>query len=97
MSYLTDKKFSFVSTALESDTFAVVHFKGSEALSKPYEFEIMLVTEQSEIDLNSVLQQPASFTFHRETGGDVIWNGIVAQFEQLHNFNIYIILRDRQI
>jgi type VI secretion system secreted protein VgrG len=93
MSYLTEKKFSFVSSALESDTFAVVQFKGSEALSKPYEFEIMLVTEQSDIDLNSVLQQPASFTFHREDGEDVIWNGIVARFEQLHNFNIYTFYR----
>lgn len=93
MPYLTDKKFSFVSTALDSETFAVVQFKGSEALSKPYEFEIMLVTEQSDIDLNSVLQQPASFTFHRETGEDVIWNGIVAQFEQLHNFNLYTFYR----
>ncbi|MFH1863003.1 MAG: type VI secretion system tip protein TssI/VgrG [bacterium] len=97
MSYLTAKKFSFLSSALAPDTFAVVSFEGFEALSKPYEFEVMLVSEEGNLDLNSILQQPGKFIFHREEGGDVEWNGIVAQFEQLQNYNIYYFYRARLV
>ena len=83
MAYLSTKKFDFRSSALPADTFGVVDFKGFEGFSKPYEFEIMLVSSDPEIDLTEVLQNPAVFTILREEG-DIPFNGILAQFEQLH-------------
>ncbi|HUU30243.1 MAG TPA: type VI secretion system tip protein TssI/VgrG [archaeon] len=95
MALLIEKKFSFISKApgLDDETFAVVSFKGSVALSQPYEFDIMLVSENREIELENVLRQPARFTIHREEGGDVVFNGILARFEQLHEFGGYSFYR----
>lgn len=95
MAYLTEKKFSFLSKApsLDAETFAVVSFKGFEGISKPYEFNIMLVSDNADIDLSEVLQFPAKITFHREEGGDVDYNGILDQFEQLHEFEGYVFYR----
>jgi type VI secretion system secreted protein VgrG len=83
MAYLNEKQFDFRSSALPEDTFGVVDFKGFEGFSKPYEFEIMLVSSDPEIDLTEVLQNPAVFTILREEG-DIPFNGILSQFEQLH-------------
>jgi type VI secretion system secreted protein VgrG len=84
MEYLTAKKFSFKSKALPDDTFGVVHLKGSEGISKPYEFEVMLITNNLEVDFEAVMEDRAKLIFHRPEGGDAVYNGIVAHFEQLH-------------
>ena len=87
MDYLTAKKFSFVSSALPADTFGVVRYRGSEGLSRCYEFEVMLVSGNLEVDLGDVIQHPVTLTFHREEGKDVQYHGILLGFEQLHSFN----------
>ena len=90
MDYLTEKKFDFRSYALPEDTFGVVHFKGYEALSSPYEFDVMLVSEQDEMDLDTVLQNPARLAIRREEGDDVAFNGVLARFEQLHEYGGFV-------
>ena len=87
MAYLTDRKFSFTSQGMPADTFGVVRFRGSEGLSRCYEFEVLLVSDNLEVDLASVIRNPATLTFHREQGGDVKYHGILLGFEQLHSFN----------
>ena len=87
MDYLTEKKFSFLSKALPDNTFGVVRFKGSEGLSKPYEFEVLLVSTDLEIDLRKVLSNPARLVIHRSEGDDVIFHGILPAFEQLHEID----------
>ena len=78
------RRFTFVSQALEEDAFEVVRFKGTEGISRLYEFEITLVSENPEIDLRAVLRNPATLTIIRE-GGDVRRiHGIPSRFEQLH-------------
>ena len=84
MEYLTSKKFSFVSNALPPDTFGVVGFKGTERLSAPYRFEITLVSSDPEIDFGTVMRSQGRLILHREEGGDTLYSGIVANFEQLH-------------
>ncbi len=49
MSLLTKKKYSFISKGMDKETFTVVSFKGFEAISKPYKFEILLVSEKADI------------------------------------------------
>jgi type VI secretion system secreted protein VgrG len=94
MDYFSDagvgkQLFSFISRAggLEESSFAVVNFKGYESLSKPYEFEILLVSGEPELDLEAVINASARFTIHRAQGDDVHFNGILEDFEQLHEFN----------
>ncbi len=79
---LKDKKFTFASQALPQDAFGVVNFKGSEGFSTCYQFEIMLVSNDPQIDITTVLQNPAVFTILRNDG-DIPFHGILAQFEQL--------------
>jgi len=93
MNYFTAKKFSFISKALPEDTFGVISMKGSEGISKPYEFEIMLVSDNLEIDFDVIMQNTAKLVFHRETGGDAIYNGIITHFEHLHAIGEYAFYR----
>ena len=92
MAYLTEKKFDFVSQALARETFGVVRFKGFEGFSTTYKFEIDLVSNEAEIDLSLVLENPATFTILREDG-DIPFHGILSQFEQLHEVDNYVFYR----
>ena len=93
MALLTKKKFSFVSKATDKDSFAVVSFKGFEAISKPYQLEIVLISEKAEIDPLQVLKNPAVFTIHRDNEQDVVFNGILIQFEETQEVNGYLFFK----
>ena len=92
MAFLSDKKYSFVSNALSSDTFAVVDVHGEEGLSRCYRFEVTLVTDEAEIDLGSVVRNPAAFTIHRGEE-DVDFHGVLSRFDQLHEVDGYVFYR----
>lgn len=77
-----EQKFSFVSDALPPETFSVVSFQGSEGISQPYAFEILLVADDLEIDLEKVLQNRVRLVIHRQGLPDVVYNGILVTFEQ---------------
>ena len=83
MDYLTSPKFSFTVGSLPHDTFQVVSFKGSERISTPYKFEIMLESENLEIDFKSVVRKNGTLIFHGDEG-DILRHGIVSNFDQLH-------------
>ncbi|MEA1967668.1 MAG: type VI secretion system tip protein TssI/VgrG, partial [Thermodesulfobacteriota bacterium] len=89
MSLLTKKKYSFESKGMDTETFTVVSFKGFEAISKPYSFEILLVSEKSDFNPLDVLQNPAVFAIHRDQEEDVKFNGILMQFEETQEFHGY--------
>jgi len=93
--YMPEKRFSFISTAtsLDEETFGVVQFSGVEGISIPYEFDIMLVSDNPDIDLDDIMAVPAKFTIHRKEGDDVDFHGILDSFEQLHKYNEYIFYR----
>ena len=92
MPFLSTERFSFSSTGLPVDTFGVLSFKGEEGFSTCYHFEIELVSEQAELDLDAVLREPAVFTIRRDEG-DIPFHGILAEFEQLHSFHDYVFFR----
>lgn len=102
MKYFDDpsgKHFSFESVAegMDVDTFGVINFKGYEAISKSYDFEIMLVSSKKDIELEDLLQAQAVFTIHRGEDDDVLYNGILAEFDQLHEVNDVIFYRARLV
>lgn len=86
MSFLSEQKFRFVSMSEPGDTFSVVRFTGSEGLNRLFQFHIDLVSAQDDIDLTSVLENPATFTIMRQHG-DVPFSGILKHFEQQRKVN----------
>ena len=102
MNYFDDpsgKHFSFESFAegMDEETFGVINFKGYEAISKTYDFEVMLVSSKKDIDLEDLLQAQAVFTIHRGENDDVLYSGILAEFDQLHEVNDVVFYRARLV
>ncbi|NOX34522.1 MAG: type VI secretion system tip protein VgrG [Deltaproteobacteria bacterium] len=93
MSLLTKKKYSFISRGMDKETFTVVSFKGVEAISRPYEFEITLVSDHVDIDPLKVLQNPAVFTILRDAEENVDFNGILMQFEETREFDGFLFFK----
>lgn len=93
MSLLTKKKYSFESKGMDKETFTVVSFRGFDAISKPYKFEILLVSEKTNVDPLKVLQNPALFTIHRDEEDDVKFNGILMQFEETQEFDGHLFFK----
>jgi type VI secretion system VgrG family protein len=93
--YLPEKRFSFISSShsVDSETFGVVQFTGSEGISIPYEFDIMLVSDNANINLDDMLASPVKFTIHRKNGTDADFHGMLDSFEQLHKYDNYIFYR----
>ena len=75
------QKFTFVSLGLPEDTFAVIRFEGAAGISKLYEYDITLASDDPDIDLKEALQHPAILTLHGRDQ-EVLIHGILARFEQ---------------
>lgn len=84
MDLLNRERFSFHSSALPEDTFALVSFTGEEGLSRLYQFELLLASRRLDLDLQAPLDQPATLTCHRPNGQDLARHGILCDLEQLH-------------
>lgn len=92
MPQLSEYAFLFESQAVSKNTFAVARFHGEEGLSQLYSFEILLVSEKADLDLEAILQLPAVFTI-KSQHGDLPYHGILASFEQLHKADAYVFYR----
>lgn len=73
--------FSFTSKVLERTDFEVFRIRGEEAISRPFRFEIDLVTDEPELDLASVVGHEASLTI-AQSGDSRTIDGVLASFEQ---------------
>ncbi len=92
MTYQDQKNYTFVSEAFAEDTFAVVRFNGTESISKLYEFDITLTSNDPDIDVRSVLQNPATFTIVTADTELPIY-GIISRFEQLQEVDENVFYR----
>lgn len=57
--------YSFEAAQLPADTFQVVRFEGTEALSQPFQFDLQLISEDPDIDFAAVVDEAATFTMMR--------------------------------
>ncbi|MHC1753719.1 type VI secretion system Vgr family protein [Humidesulfovibrio sp.] len=92
MPQLSEYLFQFQSQAVDKNTFSVARFHGEEGLSQLYSFEILLVSEKADLDLEAILQSPALFTI-KSKNGDLPYHGILASFEQLHKADTWVFYR----
>jgi len=87
-----NRKFAFTSGILPPDTFGVVRFQGTEGLSACYDFDILLISKETSIDLREILMNTASFAINRE-GGPILFHGALKAFEQLHAVGEFVYYR----
>jgi type VI secretion system VgrG family protein len=79
-----EELFTFFSLRLPEDTFFVVRFEGEERLNQLYRFEFILVSDRSDLDVDTVLMSPVLFLYLRGPGRNVPLHGIITEFEQMH-------------
>lgn len=85
MILLSSPLFSFHCTALETDTFLVVRFRGSEGLNRLYSFEMLLATDKEDIDEEAVLRARCNLVAESAVtaGAPVTWHGMLESLEEL--------------
>ncbi len=89
-----NRRFEFSSKAFAPDKFEVVDMDGFESISQPFRFTLTLVTDDADIDFDSMLQRPARFAIFAPDGASSTpYHGILAEFEQLHRVDGYVFYR----
>ncbi len=92
MPQLSQYAFQFQSQAVPQDTFAVVRFHGEEGLSQLYQFDILLISEKADLDLEAILQSPATFTIKGQNA-ELPYHGFLSSLEQLHQAEGWVFYR----
>lgn len=81
--------FSLVSEHLPAGV-RVLSFRGQEAISRLYRFEILFVVphaESADFELTAALLQPGTLNIHREDGSRrAWWHGVFASVEHLNDY-----------
>lgn len=89
-----NKRFSFASKAFPADKFSVVKMEGYEAISANFSFELTLVSDDTKIDFETMLSNPATFTLYAAGGNmDTPYHGVLSEFEQLHKVDDLVFYR----
>ena len=73
--------FRFESDALNPETFQVLDFEGEEHISRLFTFHIRLLSDDPEVDLAQVVNQPATL-FMARGSEDAPIHGLVSDFRQ---------------
>ena len=82
-------KFTFQSSALEPDTFRVLDFRGEEEISRLSRYEINLISDLPDIDLQAVLEKPAFLGLERDGELQKV-HGIISEFEQREKDAVHV-------
>jgi type VI secretion system secreted protein VgrG len=79
-----ESRYFFVCGSLPQDTFHVAEFSGVERLSSPYHFDITLISKNANVELDKVINKPA--TFFMKSGEFVYpYSGVITEFRLLDN------------
>ncbi|MCE2947869.1 MAG: type VI secretion system tip protein TssI/VgrG [bacterium] len=79
-------RIEFTSRGVTDDTFGVVRFQGEEGLSRLYRFEIELVAERADLDLDAMLANDVTLAITNR-GTRTLYHGVLEEFEELHQKN----------
>lgn len=70
-------------TALDPDVLLLQTFSGVEAVSRPFQFTLELLSERSHIDPEELLRKPVVIAMDLPDGGERFFHGIISRFIQL--------------
>lgn len=92
---ISDKELLFTFELDSSDTsLRVVRFEGREAISRMFEFDITLVSDDPDMDLDAALNAAATLTIRsRDLNTSIPYRGMLARFEQLGGVDRYYFYR----
>ena len=92
---INDKDLLFTFELDGSDSkLQVIRFEGREAISRLFEFDITLVSDDPDIDLDAALKSTAVLTLRsRDLSASTPYRGMLAQFEQLGGVDNYYFYR----
>jgi len=72
-----------VTTALGPDELLLTGFRGTEAVSHPFSFQLDLMSENLEVDAKKLLRKPACVTIKLTDGSERHIHGLISRFMQL--------------
>ena len=91
MIHNAEQLFTFELGQDNGTTFKVVNFEGSEGISDLFQFDITLVSEQSKLDLDTLLQSKATFRiWTRDHLRNTPYHGMLSTIEQLGKVDQYV-------
>lgn len=96
---IADKEllFTFELTPFDA-SFQVVRLDGREAISQPFDFQLVLVSNQADIDLDAALQAAATLTIRsRDQSQSVPYHGMLADIQQLGYVDEYYFYQVRLV
>ncbi|MFV3074851.1 type VI secretion system Vgr family protein [Niveispirillum fermenti] len=82
-----------VATALPEDTLLLYRLSGTEALSRPFEYRLELLTTQSRLDLEGLPGTDMTVRIRRQDGEERHVNGIVTDIAQAGTHQRYNLIR----
>jgi type VI secretion system secreted protein VgrG len=71
-----------VDTPLGKDVLLLTEFKGVEGISRPFNFELAMVSENHKISFEAIVGKKATVTIRLADGGQRYFNGYIASFSQ---------------
>lgn len=93
MSLLDQPLCSFSSSALPFEPMLVVEWRGEEAISRPYRFEVKLASINPLLDDEAMLGQPATLSLTDAKGMAQPYHGIITEAELLDGDSQYFYFR----
>ena len=92
-----NRRFAFNSGAYPKETtakFAVVNMTGTEAISQTFSFDLVLVCDDTNIDFEKMLSNPATLSIFSAVGAvEVKYHGVLSEVEQLHQAGNHVFYR----
>lgn len=82
MSYTQDERVIAIHTPLGKDVLLLAGFKGTEAISKLFNFQLTLLSEDHNIAFEDIVGQPVTLTMNLADGEIRYLNGIISDFTQ---------------
>ena len=72
-----------VTTALGADELLLTSFQGTESISRPFSFQLEMMSENIAIDANAILRQGACVAIALRDGSERHIHGVISRFAQL--------------
>jgi type VI secretion system secreted protein VgrG len=81
-SFTSEHRICSLTSPLEKDALLLRGLRGGDGISKLFRFELDLVSENSEIDFDTIIGKPVCITAELGSGGKRYFHGLVARFSQ---------------
>jgi len=82
VTYTQENRLLAIATPLGDDTLLLAGFSGEETISRPFRFDLELLSESESIDFDAIVGQNVTVRLTLATGDDRYFNGFISRFSQ---------------